>query len=362
MSMKWLLYPALIALSIALPLVFPNYTQQFSTLWVLIVLALTWDMQGGQMGYNSLGNIFFFGLGMYVSAVVQIGIVRRCWRLHRRRRHARLRLHARPVLHRAGHRADCWRALSARSRPSRSAGCSSACAGRISPSARWASPSRRPRCSAPGTGSAPARASRCRASRATRTRRSWSFYAMFMVTGIICFAVIAWLYSTRFGLALNAIRDDEQKAEGMGLPTLRIKQVSWAIVAFFVGIVGRDLRQQYRLHRAARRRLPDDLSRHLHGRRGAARRQGHALGAGHRRDRLPHLQGGHLDAVPRLAVRGARNADRRRHRLLPGGHRRLAGAPASRNGSAGVSRRRTTVGPTTGASNPPRTTAQGAPA
>ena len=26
------------------------------------------------MGYNSLGNIFFFGAGMYVSAVVQIGL------------------------------------------------------------------------------------------------------------------------------------------------------------------------------------------------------------------------------------------------------------------------------------------------
>ena len=47
---RWLLYPALIALSVALPLVFPDDTQQFSTLWVLIVLALTWDMQGGQMG------------------------------------------------------------------------------------------------------------------------------------------------------------------------------------------------------------------------------------------------------------------------------------------------------------------------
>jgi branched-chain amino acid transport system permease protein len=39
-------------------------------------------------------------------------------------------------------------------------------------------------------------------------------------------------------MALNAIRDDEQKAEGMGLPTMRIKQVCWAIAAFFVGVTG----------------------------------------------------------------------------------------------------------------------------
>ena len=66
----------------------------------------------------------------------------------------------------------------------------------------------------------------------------FALYIMNMVTGMVCFAVIAWLYSTRFGLALNAIRDDEQKAEGMGLQTLWIKQVCWAVAAFFVGICG----------------------------------------------------------------------------------------------------------------------------
>ena len=40
----------------------------------MVVFALTWDILGGQMGYNSLGNIFFFGVGMYAAAVVQIGL------------------------------------------------------------------------------------------------------------------------------------------------------------------------------------------------------------------------------------------------------------------------------------------------
>ena len=40
----------------------------------MILFALTWDVLGGQMGYNSLGNIFFFGAGMYICAVTQIGL------------------------------------------------------------------------------------------------------------------------------------------------------------------------------------------------------------------------------------------------------------------------------------------------
>ena len=40
----------------------------------LIVLALTWNIQGGEMGYNSFGNILFYGLGMYICASVQVGM------------------------------------------------------------------------------------------------------------------------------------------------------------------------------------------------------------------------------------------------------------------------------------------------
>ena len=68
------LYGGILAASIAAPLVFPDYTFQFSVLWVMILFALTWDMLGGQMGYNSLGNIFFFGAGMYLCAIIQIGL------------------------------------------------------------------------------------------------------------------------------------------------------------------------------------------------------------------------------------------------------------------------------------------------
>jgi branched-chain amino acid transport system permease protein len=54
------------------PILFPDYTLSIAYLWMMVLMASTWDTLGGQMGYNSLGNITFFGVGMYVSAIVQI--------------------------------------------------------------------------------------------------------------------------------------------------------------------------------------------------------------------------------------------------------------------------------------------------
>ena len=74
-TLKVTFYAAILAIGLFAPFVFPAYTNQISLLWLMIVFALTWDILGGQMGYNSLGNIFFFGAGMYASALLQIGIV-----------------------------------------------------------------------------------------------------------------------------------------------------------------------------------------------------------------------------------------------------------------------------------------------
>ena len=42
------------------------------------------------------------------------------------------------------------------------------------------------------------------------------------------------IISTRFGLVLNAIRDNEDKAEAMGIQTMRYKIIGWMVSAFFV--------------------------------------------------------------------------------------------------------------------------------
>jgi branched-chain amino acid transport system permease protein len=58
------------------------------------------------------------------------------------------------------------------------------------------------------------------------------------VLAVAAHFLLRWLYSTQFGLAINAIRDDEDKAEAMGIPTLIYKQIGWGIAAFFMGCIG----------------------------------------------------------------------------------------------------------------------------
>ena len=71
-SNNFVIYVALATLGVLGPILFPDYTLSIAYLWMMVLMASTWDILGGQMGYNSLGNITFFGIGMYVSAIVQI--------------------------------------------------------------------------------------------------------------------------------------------------------------------------------------------------------------------------------------------------------------------------------------------------
>ena len=65
-------YAAIAGAGLLGPLLLPAYTTQFAFLWVMVTFALTWDVLGGQMGYNSFGNVVYFGIGMYVCTVVQV--------------------------------------------------------------------------------------------------------------------------------------------------------------------------------------------------------------------------------------------------------------------------------------------------
>ena len=235
--MKILLYVAVLAVSIAAPLIFPAYTQQFSALWVLIILALTWDMQGGQMGYNSLGNIFFFGLGMYVSAIVQVSIAHPLGEYTYAGginvfEFTDAQFYSGFILGMIAAGIVCailaiplgWVLFGLRG-PYFAIGTLGVAiaAGEMFGTWEWVGAGQG--ISMPPFPGDPDTA-------------KFILYMLNMGVGVATFAVCAWLYSTRFGLALNAIRDDEQKAEGMGLQTLWIKQVCWAIAAFFVGLCG----------------------------------------------------------------------------------------------------------------------------
>ena len=69
-----ILYSGLIILGLAAPFLLSAFKVQLTYLCVLIVLAMTWNLQGGEMGYNSFGNILFYGLGMYLTSSVQVGM------------------------------------------------------------------------------------------------------------------------------------------------------------------------------------------------------------------------------------------------------------------------------------------------
>src|SRR5262249_10216523 len=64
------------------------------------------------------------------------------------------------------------------------------------------------------------------------------FYYLAAGLGLGSFFALRWLYATRFGLALNAIRDDEDKAEALGLGTTRCKVAAWCGAAVILGLAG----------------------------------------------------------------------------------------------------------------------------
>lgn len=72
----------------------------------------------------------------------------------------------------------------------------------------------------------------------TADARAEFFYWFSFGAAVITFLALKRLYQTRFGLAINAIRDDEDKAEALGVHTLRHKIVAWSVSAFFLGISG----------------------------------------------------------------------------------------------------------------------------
>src|SRR4030067_3373496 len=71
---RLILLAGLLLCGVVAPLLAPSHQSQLTELLLFIVFALAWDLVGGQMGYNSFANVLFVGLGMYVSAIVQVGL------------------------------------------------------------------------------------------------------------------------------------------------------------------------------------------------------------------------------------------------------------------------------------------------
>jgi branched-chain amino acid transport system permease protein len=64
------------------------------------------------------------------------------------------------------------------------------------------------------------------------------FYYTAMFIAVVA-AVLAWaIWGSRFGLQLRAIRDDEDRARGLGVKTMRVKLTAFVISAFIIGTLG----------------------------------------------------------------------------------------------------------------------------
>jgi len=72
--------------------------------------------------------------------------------------------------------------------------------------------------------------------------QDWPFYYPMLGLLVVTVAVAAWVRRSKLGLGLFAIRDDEDKAAGLGLRTAVYKMIAFVLGGTFVGIAGRHLR------------------------------------------------------------------------------------------------------------------------
>ena len=209
---------AILLFAIIAPLLFPAFRAQIAMLWVMVLFALTWDVTGGQTGYNSFGNIVFFGVGMYASAVLQrdagldyfpglflgmalgaalaVGLACVLGAMILRMRGHYFAIATLGLGIAAGEIAGGWSFVGAGSG--------------LSPPLFPGHPA----------------------------GQFLFFGYLFFALAAAAFLTLAAVYRTRFGLALNAIRDNEDKAEALGIRTGTCKIAAWALAAFFLGLVG----------------------------------------------------------------------------------------------------------------------------
>jgi branched-chain amino acid transport system permease protein len=235
---RLVLLAGLLAIGIAAPLVLPGYQLQLTELLLFMVFALAWDLVGGQMGYNSFGNVLFVGLGMYASAIVQVGLFYDVGLYNEARGGGTdfvfdasqflsgLALGIPAAVLVSALAAWLLGSLVLTMRGHYFAICTlglGIAAGQVAAGIPWI-----------GAGSGMLTPNPPE----SLGDETLLLYYLALGLAIACALSFAWLLSARFGLALNAIRDDEDKAEAMGLRTHAVKVTAWVIAAGFLGAAG----------------------------------------------------------------------------------------------------------------------------
>ncbi|BBM88448.1 branched-chain amino acid transport system permease [Spirochaetota bacterium] len=233
-------YIICIIVGIFIPLVYPSFVVQFAFAWLFIVMALTWDLQGGQMGYNSFGNIVFFGIGMYTCVVLQIipffslaewseGGGEKTF-THTNAQYFRgLLLGILASGFAASLIAAVLGSLILRMRGHYFAICTLALGVAVGEMVSGIE------ILGGGSGiSVPVWPEAA----GSIDNRNLLFYYLALGLFALCFLILQLLLRTTFGGTLNAIRDDEDKAEAMGIAVVKYKILGWVISAFFLGFAG----------------------------------------------------------------------------------------------------------------------------
>jgi branched-chain amino acid transport system permease protein len=65
-----------------------------------------------------------------------------------------------------------------------------------------------------------------------------SFYLLALALAVITLLAARWIYAAKLGTGLFAIRDDEDVAEVMGVPTFRCKMVAFGLSCALAGVAG----------------------------------------------------------------------------------------------------------------------------
>lgn len=193
-----------------------SYYRYIATLTVMyMALATGWNLMGGLTGYMSLGHSAFFGLGAYFTGLVAnatgiqpflvagaagvfVGFVAAAVGFVALRvRGASFVIVTLSLVYIGGLTAQAWRGLTGGS------------SGLTLPSL--------------GVGGGLSHV---------------PFYYAFVLLLLIVLATTAWLRRSSFGMGLAAIREDEDKAEALGIDTRTYKLVAFSLSAAFVGVGG----------------------------------------------------------------------------------------------------------------------------
>jgi branched-chain amino acid transport system permease protein len=65
-----------------------------------------------------------------------------------------------------------------------------------------------------------------------------TYYYLLLVIGAVIMGLMTWLVRSRYGLAFEALREDQLASQSLGLNTTKYKLMNFTIASFFTGVMG----------------------------------------------------------------------------------------------------------------------------